>query len=93
MTCNTLTVTIIIDLLNIHCSINMYDSKRFYPYKQNNLTYLVYDNNRFDNEECDSEVKLQQECDRIKNVNNVSNTFNMNPLSLTQKYNILQFYT
>ena len=93
MTCNTQTVTIITDLINMHSRINMQDYKLLYPYKQNNLTYLVYEEIFFDNGECDLKLKFQQECDKIENVNTISNHLTVDPLSLTQKCNILSFYT
>ena len=48
MTCNTQIVTIIIGFISMYFSINIYDSKTFYLYKDKNLTYLIYDDNRFD---------------------------------------------
>ena len=58
MTCNTQTVTILIDSIIIHFSIALYDYKLFFPYKQNNLTYLVYKNTCFGNENCDLKLKF-----------------------------------
>ena len=69
----------------MHFSINMQDYKQFYPYKQNNLTYLVYGGDCFDNVECDFKLKLWQECDKIENLDNVRNHLTRNLLSLTQK--------
>ena len=50
---NTQTVTIIINIIIMHCTIKLYNSKQLYPYRYNNLTYLIYDGNFFDNKECD----------------------------------------
>ena len=69
----------------MHFSINMQDSKKLYPYKQNNLAYLVYEDNCLNNGECDFKLKLYQERDKIENVNTVSNNLTGNLLSLTQK--------
>ena len=88
MTYNTQTVTIIIDPISMHCSINPQDYKQLYPHKQNNLTYLVYEDNCFDNGECDFKLELYQKCDNIKNVNTVSNHLTGNMLSMTKKLNI-----
>ena len=40
----------------MHRSINMQNSKWLYWYKQNNLTYLDYDSNCFNNGECDFKI-------------------------------------
>ena len=53
MTYNTQTVTIIIDSIIMHCSITLYNYKQLYPYKEKNLTYLIYDDNYFNNKYCD----------------------------------------
>ena len=65
----------IIDFISMPFSINMQDYKRLYLYKHSNSTYLVYDDNCFDNEECDFELKLWSECDKIENVNTVNQSF------------------
>ena len=44
-----MTITIIIDIITMHHSINMWNSKQWYRYKQNNLIYLVHDNDCFIN--------------------------------------------
>ena len=44
--------------MSMHCNINMYNSKLLYQFKHNNLVYLDYDNNCFDNDECDFKVKI-----------------------------------
>ena len=90
MICNTQIVTIIIDCISMHCSINMQDSKQLHPYKWNNLAYLVYDVNCFDNEKCDIKLKLYQYYDKIENVNTLRNHLMGNPLSPTQKLNIFK---
>ena len=40
-----MTITIITNRMIIYCGINMYKSKLLYQYKNNNLTYRVYDDN------------------------------------------------
>ena len=37
----------------MHCSITLYNYKQLYPYKEKNLTYLIYDDNYFNNKYCD----------------------------------------
>ena len=48
MTCKTQTVTTTIYIIIMHCSTNLYNSKRLYQYKQKKLTYLVYNNDFFE---------------------------------------------
>ena len=36
----------------------MYNPKRLCPYKHNNLTYLVYNNDCFNNKKCEFKVKI-----------------------------------
>ena len=52
------TVKIIIDHTIIHCSINVHNLKRLYRFKWNNLNYLDYDGDCFNNEECDLKVRI-----------------------------------
>ena len=54
-----MTKTIIIYRMIMHCIINMWYSKLLYPYKHNNLTYLLHDEDCFNNEECDIRVKFE----------------------------------
>ena len=80
-----MTITINIDNIIMYCSINMLNSEQWYRHIQKNLTYLVHDNNCFNNKESDFKVKLQQECDETVNVVSVSNDLTRNLLSLTPK--------
>ena len=42
----------------MHCYINMYNTKAFYPFEWNNFTYLNYNKNCFNNNKCDFKVKI-----------------------------------
>ena len=53
-----MTKTIKIDHMSMNCGINMQNLKRMCVFKHNNLTYIVYDNGCFNNEECDFKVKI-----------------------------------
>ena len=52
-----MTVKIIANSMSMRCIINMYKLKRFYHYKHRNLTYRVYNDDCFNNKECDSKEK------------------------------------
>ena len=43
----------------MNCSINVYNSKQLYGFKWKNLTYLVYNNDCFNNKECDFKVNTE----------------------------------
>ena len=52
-----MTITININRKIMHRSINMYNLKRLYWFKLNNLTYLDYDRDFFNNEQCNFKVE------------------------------------
>ena len=52
-----MTVKIIANSMSMRCIINMYKLKRFYHYKHRNLTYRVYNDDCFNNKECDLKIK------------------------------------
>ena len=63
-----MTIKIIVYCKIMYRNINIYNSKWWYRYKQNNLTFLVYDDDCFNNKYFDFKVKLQEECDIIENI-------------------------
>ena len=50
--------TIIINHIIMYCSINMNNLKQLYPFKWNNLNYLDYGGDSFNNNKCDLKVKI-----------------------------------
>ena len=55
--------------MNIHWCITMYNSKQLYWFKRNTLTYLDYDNNSFNNDECGFKLKFAAGMLQISNAN------------------------
>ena len=53
-----MTITIIIDIIIMHCNINMRNLKQQYQFKHNSFTYTDYDDDCFNNKECDFKVKI-----------------------------------
>ena len=51
-------ITINTDCINMYRSINMWNSKLWYQYKQNKLTYRFHDNDCLNNKKCDFKVKI-----------------------------------
>ena len=54
-----MTITTVIDNTRIHYIINMQIWKGMYNLKRNKPTYLDYDDNCFNNNECDFKVKIE----------------------------------
>ena len=52
-----MTITMMIDHINMHCSINMYNQKRLYRFILNNWSYIDYDDDGFNIKECDFKGK------------------------------------
>ena len=52
-----ITITIITNHVSMICGINMYKTKQLYQYKHNNLTFRIYFNDCFNNEDCDFNTK------------------------------------
>ena len=42
----------------MYCIINMYNSKRLYRFKRNDLNCLNYEGDCFDNEGCEFKIKI-----------------------------------
>ena len=51
-------ITIMFDSIIMHRSINLQNSEQLYRFKWNKLTYLGYDEDCFNKEECDFKVKI-----------------------------------
>ena len=59
-------------------SMNMYNLRRLYPYKHNNLTCLVYNEKNFNNDDCDLKLKIVAGVWKNWNENTVNEYWSMN---------------
>ena len=44
--------------MSMHCCINIYNTKLLYRFERNNSTYLDYDDDCFNNDECDFNITI-----------------------------------